>query len=382
MLTKIILSNFKSFKNETVIEFSKTNYKFLEGNVSKNGILKGLMFVGANASGKSNALSAIKFLLDELFLDVKISIGFLKCLFSDSSDISISYFFSIDDKVINYLLEFNTLKKMISEKVTVDGRVLLERIGSNAKSYITEKENFDNIDKEILFLRTIYFNTGFSDNTTLYNWFEYLKNSIYFNAFDKSILSYNKNDFAILEYLKQNGTSEINNFFDKYNFEQTIDYSNTASCKNYIIKTPKDEKIIFFKRKGVYTPIPFEYESLGNRTLLTMLPSILYISKNSGMLLMDEFSSGFHNELERLIVKFFMEFSNNSQMIFVSHSTNLLSISILRPDQVYSVEFKGQDGSVLKRFSEEQPRLSQNMEKMYLSGVFGGLPNYKNDYED
>jgi len=54
-----------------------------------------------------------------------------------------------------------------------------------------------------------------------------------------------------------------------------------------------------------------------------------------------------------------------------------LSTSILRPDQIYTVEFNGEEGSRVKRVSDEQPRLAQNLEKMYLSGVFGGLPNYE-----
>ena len=95
------------------------------------------------------------------------------------------------------------------------------------------------------------------------------------------------------------------------------------------------------------------------------------------MLLIDEFSSGFHNELENLLVRYFMEKSGHAQMLFVSHSTNLLSNSILRPDQEYSVEFQNKNGSSVRRFSSEQPRSAQNIEKMYVSGVFGGLPEYK-----
>ena len=72
-----------------------------------------------------------------------------------------------------------------------------------------------------------------------------------------------------------------------------------------------------------------------------------------------------------------MEKSRFAQMLFVSHSTNLLSNSILRPDQEYSVEFQSDTGSSVKRFSSEQPRSAQNIEKMYVSGVFGGLPEYK-----
>jgi len=66
------MKNFKSFKNETVIDFTRINYKFLENNVSNNGVLKGVAFYGANASGKSNVLWAIRFLLDELFGKKKI----------------------------------------------------------------------------------------------------------------------------------------------------------------------------------------------------------------------------------------------------------------------------------------------------------------------
>lgn len=91
---------------------------------------------------------------------------------------------------------------------------------------------------------------------------------------------------------------------------------------------------------------------------------------------MDEFSSGFHNDLEELLIRYFMKKAEEAQLIFVSHSTNLLSNSILRPDQIYSVDF-GTDGSVLKRFSSEKPREAQNLEKMYLSGVFDGVPAYE-----
>ena len=68
MLKKITLNNFKTFTKETDIEFSATNYKFLENeNVGDNRILKGLLFVGENASGKTQILKAITFLLDLLF---------------------------------------------------------------------------------------------------------------------------------------------------------------------------------------------------------------------------------------------------------------------------------------------------------------------------
>lgn len=67
MLTKIKLKNFMSFRNETIIDVKATNYKFLSETNVYNGVLKGLLFVGANASGKTNAIKSILFLFMMLF---------------------------------------------------------------------------------------------------------------------------------------------------------------------------------------------------------------------------------------------------------------------------------------------------------------------------
>ena len=178
-------------------------------------------------------------------------------------------------------------------------------------------------------------------------------------------------------FLKKN--EFINRFFDEYNFEQNIEYDHSSKGGNvrFVVEGDNTEKGIFFKRKGIEVPIPFVEESLGNQNLLRILPAFLNVINSGGMLLIDEFSSGFHNELESLMVRYFMEKADRAQMLFVSHSTNLLSNSILRPDQEYSVEFQNGNGSTVRRFSSEQPRSAQNIEKMYVSGVFGGLPEYK-----
>ena len=70
-----------------------------------------------------------------------------------------------------------------------------------------------------------------------------------------------------------------------------------------------------------------------------------------------------------------MENSQNAQIFIVSHSTNLLTNTLLRPDQIYTVDFIKEQGSKLNRVSDRKPREAQNLEKMYLSGVFDGLPN-------
>ena len=284
---------------------------------------------------------------------------------------------------MKYFFEMDASKNMISEKLWLDNTLMLERMGLSAKSYIAEENgiSYDETDvgKDTLFLRTLYFNTKFASNPILSAWMDYLKSSIYINLFDKTIVSYNKAELSVARYLNKGGCESINRFFDEYNFEQNIEYEHSSKGGNVSLVVGEDDskKYIFFKRKGIEVPIPFSEESLGNQNLLHILPAFLTVIRNGGMLLIDEFSSGFHNELENLLVRYFMEKSDHAQMLFVSHSTNLLSNSILRPDQEYSVEFQNENGSFVKRFSSEQPRSAQNIEKMYVSGVFGGLPEYR-----
>ena len=55
----------------------------------------------------------------------------------------------------------------------------------------------------------------------------------------------------------------------------------------------------------------------------------------------------------------------------------MISNSVFRPDQVDLISFQDESGSKVKRLSQFKPREAQNMEKMYLGGMFEGLPVYE-----
>lgn len=178
---------------------------------------------------------------------------------------------------------------------------------------------------------------------------------------------------SLKDYIEENGVEELNQFFEEFQFPYTLMYEK----KNvYDTLLPLDS---FFNRLKVkrkdLPPVPYYMESFGNFILLNILPVILSVTKTGGMLFIDEFSSGLHNKLEELLVKYIYKHSKNCQLFFVSHSTNLLKTSLLRPDQVYAVDIDAR-GSFIYRFSDAKPRESQNLEKMYLSGIFGGIPLY------
>lgn len=375
MLKRVIAKNFKCFKNETIFDYTKTNYKLLEQNTEGKN-LKGVLFVGDNASGKTTALQPIKLMLDLLFKDRDISLVMYNCLFSTEKITSLQFEFDVDNHEIKYEFSFDR-NVFIEERLTVDDQIVIERVKKNVRLQLEEEKSFHEVDDTLLFLKRVYFSTKFAGNKILIQWFDELKKSVYINAYSRRIVSYNGKSLSVNKYLEENGTDHINKFFEDNNFQFAIQYEKVVEKEGLRFELDENEgKMVFFERQGIETPLPIFMESTGNQTLINILPAILSVVENGGMLLIDEFSSGLHNKLEELLIRYIMRNGKGMQLFFVSHSTNLLSNSILRPDQIYAVEMEGKEGSKIKRFSDEQPRAAQNLEKMYLSGVFGGVPEY------
>ena len=379
MLEKIRFRNFRSFAEETLIDFTPSRIEYLSNENVYDGALKGIAFYGSNASGKTNALLAITLLLDLLFKN-GISLETSFTLFNNEPKMWFEYSFRFDGEGLIYAIELDKKKGITKETLEQDGKLLLNRTLTSAKSYITENQDYDDIDPNSLFIRSIYFNTRFAGRPLLSKWINYLKGSIYWNPvlFATPIIIFdprNASDTMLESYLESHGTNSINAFLKEYSFPFTIEYE--SKNNNPIASVTNFSMRLKISRKGMPT-IPFFMESFGSKVLLTFLPSYLTVIEKGGILAIDEFSSGLHNDLEELLVQHFYRHSKRAQLVFVSHSTNLLKTSLLRPDQVYSVEFD-EKGSYLCKFSEHGIRESQNMEKMYLAGAFGGIPLYGAD---
>ena len=374
MLKKIKLDNYTTFIQPTEIDFSASNYKFLESeNVGSNKILKGCLFVGENASGKTKILKSITLLLDLLFGNNEVDLVSNKSFYTNKSTYKLEYTFIEEGKEIIYLIELG-INEIVSEKLILDKQIILERLGNTAKFNLNDEKTFSNISNKLSFLRRIYFDTNFYGNEVLNKWFNYMKKSVYINCYYRTVINYSGTSLLVHEYLNNNKVDDINKFLEKIDYKQKIEYGTETSNDN--------TKFISFNKKGTDIYISEMFESIGNITFMELLPSFLHAINNECMIIIDEFSSGFHNELEECKIKYFFHYAKDSQLFFTSHSTNILNNTLIRPDQIYSVYFDSKKGSVLKRFSEEMPRESQNTEKMYLNGVFNGMPKYNKNFKD
>ncbi len=374
MLTKMYLTNFLSFEKRTEFDFTASKYSILAETNVHNGVLKGALFIGPNASGKSNALKGISFLIN-LIKGEGASFEKYRCVFAKTPYTTAEYEFILCNKSVVYKIEYNILSKNISEALTIDGIQVLKREGSNGELRIGNSITSDNqLDSVTLFLRTASFNTGrFPQEPVLHELMEYLFNSYCIDGYNQGAL-WGQN---ITKYAEEHGVDTLNQYLQDFNYDFFVEYGSEASGEGLTISVGSNEKIVFFKRKNFTLPIAFFNESQGNQVFADLLPSLISIIESPGMLIYDEFGNGLHNKLAEKVIRFFMEHSNGSQFFITSHHTNLISNSVFRPDQINLVSFHGANGSQVDRLSQFKPREAQNLEKMYLGGMFEGLPNYE-----
>ena len=374
MLTKMYLTNFLSFEKRTEFDFTASKYSILAETNVHNGVLKGALFIGPNASGKSNALKGISFLIN-LIKGEGASFEKYRCVFAKTPYTTAEYEFILCNKSVVYKIEYNILSKNISEALTIDGIQVLKREGSNGELRIGNSITSDNqLDSVTLFLRTASFNTGrFPQEPVLHELMEYLFNSYCIDGYNQGAL-WGQN---ITKYAEEHGVDTLNQYLQDFNYDFFVEYGSEASGEGLTISVGSNEKIVFFKRKNFTLPIAFFNESQGNQVFADLLPSLISIIESPGMLIYDEFGNGLHNKLAEKVIRLFMEHSKSSQFFITSHHTNLISNSVFRPDQINLVSFQGANGSQVNRLSQFKPREAQNLEKMYLGGMFEGLPNYE-----
>ncbi len=385
MLTGITLKDYTTFIEKTTFDFKATNYKILEDyNVGNNRVLKGALFIGENASGKTQVLDSITLLLNLLLENSEQNFFIKKSMYTKGTKFSLSYTFNVNNNDIKYDVTFED-NFICSEKLYVNKEMKLDRLNRSGQTNFGEEKDNKDINPSLSLLKLEYYNTKFNNDPILNEWFEFLKNSLYVNCLLGVFKSYNPikaSEQIITKYAEVKDATKINKLISKLGYNSEIVFNKEASNQDKAILINTDKEMISIKKKGTNVSIPMILESTGNQAFINVILPFNYATINNCMLIVDEFSSGLHNELEEALIKYFFNNSHNSQIFFTSHSTNLLDTSILRPDQIYSFKFDSKKGTLVKRFSDENPRESQNIEKMHLNGVFDGMPEYNKEFKD
>jgi len=137
------------------------------------------------------------------------------------------------------------------------------------------------------------------------------------------------------------------------------------------------QEVAFVHRSsdGFEASLDLDEESGGTRKLFSIAGPWIDSLEKGYVVLVDELDTSLHPLMLQYLVKTFHRpelNSNGAQLIFTTHDTNV--IPLFRRDQIWVVEKDAELASTLTPISDFSPRKSENIEKGYLEGRFGGVP--------
>ena len=381
MVLEIRLSNMFSFRDEVTLDLQAAKIQTkkareLEGNlfsVDGEQMLKSVALFGANASGKSNVIKAIRACVNMVRsshnhnVDTKFAISPFK--FEDYVNKPSSFYIRFLLNGVEYEYSFSFMHdEIITETLYYypNGRKSL--VFSRDESRGTEK-------KDIYEFKTVIKRPfDVADNTS--------KKTLYISRASQmdreiaqKIFLFFCNDI-VLDYQVANIDS-LDNLFKKRK-EQMLEVLRTADSDIIDFKI-QNNAITTFHRTNPSVAFDFETEeSEGTKTLFRMMVRMIGIIHEGKMLLVDEIDNSLHTQLVEFVIGMFNH-SDHAQLIYTTHNTHLLNTDFQRRDQVYFVN-KREDGSsdLYSLFDFKDFRDTLDMEKAYLQGRFDAIPAISN----
>lgn len=355
MLKKFTVSNFKNFKDEISLDFSKIGeYSFNMDSLSMR------LIYGRNATGKTNFGRAL--------LDIKILLYGMQSsgLINEDGAAKFKYEFKFgnDEVVYKYSRFSNT--ELCDEELYINGEAIIKCDFKNSKfdfqglSIISAETvntnryvNKDEMDNEYVlpFLRWLINNTAFSDDSVLIQLFEYVR------KMDMITVGHD------LLYSNRNFFENLKNPAYLHNFEDFLNLMG-IECKLVLQELPDGQVELYFSQNKL---VPF-YSTASSGTLaLTSLYQ--KIVSNLSLIYLDDFAAFYHYEMAEKLICYFKDKYPECQFIMTSHNTNLMTNKIMRPDCLFILSSEG-TLTALCDATERELREGHNLEKMYISGEF------------
>ena len=422
MLIQLTIRNFKSIRDEQVIDFyaplkrdsqSENTFPLPE---SKIRVLRSVGFYGPNAAGKStifDALGSIVGMIVDLEFKPENEIPWFNPYrldsLSRSSPTSISLEFSLPVPGIlpfrSFIYEVSYdkthfLRERLIAYPLIGRRVTLFSRGEK-DTYKTIKI-FPKILKEgsrvSFFKNQAYLSAVWKAADapeTLRIVASYLcgefRLSKYTNSCDIHSLDRGRIADALLPYadfgikgvvvrkrkVDPDGIAAMQKYLSKEEFESALaSLKKFNNAEDYVFRHTNDDDI--------RSMISLKEESDGTRMFFRLLPKVLDCLDNGFTMLEDEIDTSMHPFLAEFIIRLFNDPEvnvNNAQLLFSTHNLALLSESLLRKDQIWFAEKR--DGASeyfsLQDFDDKKVTPSSPFAAWYSEGRFGGIPHI--DYD-
>lgn len=118
-------------------------------------------------------------------------------------------------------------------------------------------------------------------------------------------------------------------------------------------------------------------ESHGTQRLFAYAGPTLDVLRDGKVLIIDELDSSLHPKMVHFLINLIQNTAlnkKNAQLIFTTHNTSLLDIDLFRRDQIWFMEKNQEQASHLYPLTDFSPRKGEALEKGYLLGRYGALP--------
>ena len=403
MILEIRLSNFFSIKDEIVLDLQAGKIqsqaaKLLEGNsfdYNDEKILKTVALYGANASGKSNIIKAIRFcclmVVQSQNHNEKTIFNFLPFKFNGYSKKTSSFYIRFVTNNVEYEYSFSlTREQIITENLYYypNGRkALVFSRDESIKGEKKEKYNFgsaikrpldvvENTSIKTLFIsRASQLDRDIAKEVFGFFGYTFILDFPWYDALEVEHL-YKENREILMKALQFADSDIVNISMSKEEIMvKTLNAQlqlNTAT-----ISDEKQLKLSFKTFHRAAPDVPFDLnteESEGTKKLFSILLTIIDVVKNNKVLIIDELETSLHNDIVEFVIALFHA-SHSAQIIFSTHNTNLINLKKLRKDQIYFVN-KKKDAStdLYSLFDYKDFRDTMDAEKGYLQGRFDAVP--------
>ncbi len=364
MISKFTVSNYKGFKDEIVLDLSKTrDYEFNKDLIKNGNVNKGIIY-GKNGTGKTNLGLALyditSHLTDKRKPDDFKSI--YRNLDSIDSFSKFKYEFDFEGEKIVYEYAKTSLFELVYEIVHInEKKIILYNYYTKDKNFIdvigAENLNVDLPDNKLSILKYIYKNTPTNSNSPITKIVQFAEGMLWFRCLDdrnKYIGFYNETGYLDHQIIKNNKVKDFEDFLKKFDLNYNLE-----------AREINNDNVIVAKFKNGYALFD-AISSSGTKSIKLFYCWSLFFDKVS-FLFLDEFDAFYHFEMSELIIKAIND-NNNIQTIVTSHNTYLMKNSLTRPDCCFVLS-NGKINS-LSDCTDKEIREAHNLEKMYRNGAF------------
>lgn len=427
MLIQFTVGNFRTFKDKATLSLVASNYD-KETRESENIIvnenfnlrlLKSAVIYGANASGKSKFIEAMRFMRWQIlnsFRETQIGESievhpFALHIDYENAPSFFEIIFLIEGNVYRYGFEVNShiiVSEWLYNRSLRKEVLIFERKKNKYKFHpvrfkvgnILEKQDLIRNNALLLSSAALF---GSSTIANVIGWFKRLRiisglREEEYEGYTVNLSAKNENKEAILEFLqaadfnisdislKKFDVSELPLDFPKELKDQILKEIHEKNGEVFSGILTKHKKYNNHKSSIGFAEFSMSNdESSGTRKFFALAGPLFDSLQNAYTLIIDELDSKLHPNLACKITGMFNSVAanpNNAQLIFNTHNTNLLNSGIFRRDQIWFTEKDRYGAAKLFSLADiKDVRKSSNFEESYIEGRYGAIP-YLGDFDE